>query len=402
MTYYVNYSTDCADSQYNDNDGTELTFTSMYFSTGNRGPATPTPDAPPEPEGVMFYMLCINSSSSGYFSGAIYGGNGAIFEAGDSTTLSKTQYASATYINSITITGGVDATNSNLIVWLQDNATQIQTGYSSTINLTNCTCNKQDETGLTGSYTATINATDGYYLSSVTSTLGTAIINEDKRTAEINITDVTENFTITGIATSVTYRNVELYPNNNGTIDYTKVLLPKAMSDSSKQDTLTQPQLAAVNSGITEEKIQVGTTSENPLVNKDFVNSSIATNTSKFIGTFNNIVDLRNYQGTVTNNDYAFVINKVINSGNPFNSFNAMITYVTPLIEYVVNYDYAFVVNSSDNTKIDVYRYDISKSTIAERWGENEPVATAIDINDFQKNPAYNRYKYTTEQSPAE
>lgn len=39
-----------------------------------------------------------------------------------------------------------------------------------------------------------------------------------------------------------------------------------------------------------------------------YVNSSIETETANFIGTFNSLADLQAYSGTVTNNDYAFVI----------------------------------------------------------------------------------------------
>lgn len=46
----------------------------------------------------------------------------------------------------------------------------------------------------------------------------------------------------------------------------------------------------------------------NQLADKNFVNSSIATNTANFIGTFNSVADLEAYSGTLTNNDYAFVI----------------------------------------------------------------------------------------------
>lgn len=48
--------------------------------------------------------------------------------------------------------------------------------------------------------------------------------------------------------------------------------------------------------------------STNQLADKDFVNSSIATNTANFIGTFNSVAELEAYSGTVTNNDYAFVV----------------------------------------------------------------------------------------------
>lgn len=46
---------------------------------------------------------------------------------------------------------------------------------------------------------------------------------------------------------------------------------------------------------------------ENKLTTEDFVNSSIATNTAYFRGTFDNVEDLEAYVGEKTNNDYAFV-----------------------------------------------------------------------------------------------
>lgn len=49
-------------------------------------------------------------------------------------------------------------------------------------------------------------------------------------------------------------------------------------------------------------------TAQNQLADKNFVNSSISTNTSHFIGTFNSLAELEAYTGTVTNNDYANVI----------------------------------------------------------------------------------------------
>lgn len=50
---------------------------------------------------------------------------------------------------------------------------------------------------------------------------------------------------------------------------------------------------------------------ENQLADKNFVNSSISTNTAHFIGTFNSLAELEAYSGTVTNNDYANVTRTV-------------------------------------------------------------------------------------------
>lgn len=54
-------------------------------------------------------------------------------------------------------------------------------------------------------------------------------------------------------------------------------------------------------------KIPSQASAQNQLADKDFVNSSIATNTAYFIGTFNSVAELNAYTGTKTNNDYAFV-----------------------------------------------------------------------------------------------
>lgn len=157
---------------------------------------------------------------------------------------------------------------------------------------------------------------------------------------------------------------------------------------NNKQDKLSQAQLDAVNSGITAEKIQNGTTDENPLVNQDFVNSSIATNTANFIGTFENVPDLLGYSGTITNNDYAFVVNSVItDNGNDWATFAALDAYDKDL---VTDFDYAWVENGA---KFDLYRFDITTQTWEQR-------ATNIDKADITLNTQYNRYKYndTTEE----
>lgn len=56
-----------------------------------------------------------------------------------------------------------------------------------------------------------------------------------------------------------------------------------------------------------ENKIPAQASSSNQLADKDFVNSSVATNTANFKGTFNTIEELEAVQDP-TNNDYGFVI----------------------------------------------------------------------------------------------
>ena len=155
--------------------------------------------------------------------------------------------------------------------------------------------------------------------------------------------------------------------------------------ENNKQDNLSSEQLEAINSGITAGKIMQSpyTTSEtNPLVNQDFVNSSIATNTANFISTFSNMEELKNYQGTLTNNDYAFVVNSVItDNGRDWTTFGALDAYDKNL---VTDFDYAWVENG---TKFDLYRFDIKTQT----WVNK---ATNIDKSEVTLNTQYNRYKY--------
>lgn len=86
-----------------------------------------------------------------------------------------------------------------------------------------------------------------------------------------------------------------------------------------KQDNLTAQDGITLNNNIIsgkpledaigdiDELIPVQATAQNQLADKNFVNSSIATNTANFIGTFNSVAELEAYSGTLTNNDYAFV-----------------------------------------------------------------------------------------------
>jgi len=89
------------------------------------------------------------------------------------------------------------------------------------------------------------------------------------------------------------------------------------LTSSSQQDALNSGITSTGVAQITTNKnnitsisavIPVQATDQNQLADKSFVNSSIATNTANFIGTFNSVAELEGYVGPVTNNDYAFVV----------------------------------------------------------------------------------------------
>lgn len=84
------------------------------------------------------------------------------------------------------------------------------------------------------------------------------------------------------------------------TDNYTE--LNNKILDNTADITTNTGLITNINSKIPEQASAV-----NQLADKNFVNSSIATNTANFIGTFNSIAELEAYSGTLTNNDYAFV-----------------------------------------------------------------------------------------------
>lgn len=85
---------------------------------------------------------------------------------------------------------------------------------------------------------------------------------------------------------------------------------------------------------------QVLPNSINPVQNRaiyDFVNSSVSTNTAYFIGTFNSVADLEAYSGSVSNNDYAFVIETDSDSNTIYNRYKYNGSTETWEFEYALN-----------------------------------------------------------------
>ena len=83
-------------------------------------------------------------------------------------------------------------------------------------------------------------------------------------------------------------------------------------------------------------KIPSQASTTNQLADKSFVNSSISTNTANFIGTFNSVADLEAYGGTLTNNDYAFVIGTDQQGNTIYNRYKY--TTATNPAEWVFEY----------------------------------------------------------------
>lgn len=115
-------------------------------------------------------------------------------------------------------------------------------------------------------------------------------------------TNVTANISVPTTATEV-----GALPSKTTINDLTSTAQQNALNSGVTSSIVTQVGTNATAITTINSLIPSSTTASNPLTNEDFVNSSIATNTAYFIGTFNSVAELEAYTGTLTNNDYAFV-----------------------------------------------------------------------------------------------
>jgi hypothetical protein len=107
-----------------------------------------------------------------------------------------------------------------------------------------------------------------------------------------------------------------------------------ASAISTKADSST---VSDINSRVTtiESEIPAQASSSNQLADKNFVNSSIATNTATFIGTFNSMAELEAYSGQKDDNDYAFVVSTDAAGNTVYNRYKWNGT--AWLFEYALN-----------------------------------------------------------------
>ena len=214
--------------------------------------------------------------------------------------------------------------------------------------------------------------------------------------------------TITGLTASVSELNIL----DGATLSTTELNYVDGVTSAiqtqlnGKQDTLTQTQLDAVNSGANTTNIgQIATntsgissinslipnqaTTSNQLADKNFVNSSISTNTANFIGTFNSVAELEAYSGTVTNNDYAFVVSEDVDGNTVYNRYKYT-TATTPAswgFEYALNNSsftaaqWAAINSGATTTNIglaetSVQDVQVNGTSIVSSGAANLPIAT--------------------------
>ena len=125
-----------------------------------------------------------------------------------------------------------------------------------------------------------------------------------------------------------------------------------------------------------EDLIPAQASDQNQLADKNFVNSTVATNTAYFVGTFDSIQTLTLYDGTVTNNDYAFVV--IYNSADP--------TQVDAYDRFKYNdqeYGYIALDTLTAPTWVADTYYDYNRNTNEYVLTESEPEDWSTNWNDY-------------------
>lgn len=231
------------------------------------------------------------------------------------------------------------------------------TGAASTITTSDLTANRALVSDSNGKVAVSaVTGTELGYLDGVTSAIQTQIDNKVAKTSTAKQLYGTDNAS-TPAQTTLTY-------GTTATVDY--------IVQRTAGGQITVP---------------VTPSADTDAASKGFVNSTVGTNTANFIGTFENIPALNAYSGTVTNNDYAYVINSVItDNGNDWASSTALNNYNKALC---TNFDYAWVINGA---KFDLYRFDV----VEQAWSLRVQNTAKADVT---LNTAYNRYKATVASS---
>ena len=92
---------------------------------------------------------------------------------------------------------------------------------------------------------------------------------------------------------------------------------------------------------VMEAKVPTHASDKNQLADKDFVNSSITTNTAFYISDggkpFRSLSDLESYEGVLTNNDYAFVVGRDAEGNTTYTRYKWSSATETWAEEYVLN-----------------------------------------------------------------
>lgn len=218
------------------------------------------------------------------------------------------------------------------------------------------------------------------------------------RTVDIpSLTNYVTTNTAQTISQSKAFSQPLVIADNNGLASGTLLSSKKILQRSSGDNTLTlnnkdnklrlvgsetRPQYSPDGTNFSElalysdvtainDLIPSAATVSNQLADKNFVNSSIATNTANFIGTFNSVAELEAYSGTLTNNDYAFVVGTDAEGNTVYDRYKYTDATTPPswVFEYELN-----------NSSFTAAQWDAINSGITS--GDVSLIGTALQPND--------------------
>ena len=118
-----------------------------------------------------------------------------------------------------------------------------------------------------------------------------------------------------------------------------RAICDSALNGTSVNPIQNKPVTQAI--GAIRELIPAQATRTNQLADKAFVNSSVSTNTANYISDngqpFTSVADLEAYSGTLTNNDYAFVVSTDSAGNTVYNRYKYNASTTSWAFEYALN-----------------------------------------------------------------
>lgn len=204
---------------------------------------------------------------------------------------------------------------------------------------------------------------------------------------------VPETRTINGYALSsnitLNYTDVGALSASTTINDLTTIAQQNALNSGATTTNIGQITTNANNISDIQDLIPNQATSSNQLADKSFVNSSIATNTANFIGTFNSVAELEAYTGTLTNNDYAFVATTDTAGNTLYDRYKYNADTQEWLFEYELN-NSSFTAQqwaaiNSGATSTNIGQITINANNIADLQTNKQDVLTAganVQINN--------------------
>lgn len=267
------------------NYGDIVTYNAANFATAAQGALA---DSALQNTATYPYSLTLLGTPSSYGSSVNIGDSSSVY-AQQTVAIGSLSYAYSTKSTALGVRSGADGTYSIAIgyqayTYMANSAIQLGYGENSIANTLNIGFYNNSSThynwqlldGVTGLIP------DGRISTNIART--TAITSLNNAVSDLSST-VQSNYTIL-----------------DGKIDSTETTLQGNIDTLSGTVTSNTNNISAI-----QDLIPSQATTSNQLADKSFVNSSIATNTAYFIGTFNSVAELEAYTGTLTNNDYAFV-----------------------------------------------------------------------------------------------